>query len=84
MMERGDRSGSSSAAPSTAQLGARLTELEIKFCHQDDTLEKLSAVLIAQQEQIDRLERKLAELEARRWDAEGDEPGPPDEVPPHY
>lgn len=62
----------------------RLTELEIRFMHQQETLQELSDVLYAQQRLIDALK---AELEVVKKKLEG-EPGIVDarqqERPPHY
>jgi len=63
----------------------RLTRLEIKASFTEDLLDKLDAVIIGQQQQIDRLTREVQQL---RQAASSD--GPPgarslhDELPPHY
>lgn len=62
----------------------RVTELEIKFTYLEDTVDKLNQVVIRQQEEIERLERRLAELEERRWTGTGYDPSTPQGPPPHY
>ncbi|MBW2526275.1 MAG: SlyX family protein [Deltaproteobacteria bacterium] len=62
----------------------RLTKLEIAITYQQDLLDKLNEVIIEQQGQIDRLERRLAEIEARPWAGSGYDPSAPQEPPPHY
>lgn len=63
----------------------RLTELEIKASYTEDTIDRLNAVVVRQQNQIDLLMRELAALKSN--DADG-EPAAPrnlrDELPPHY
>lgn len=63
----------------------RLTRLEIKASFAEDLLDRLDAVIIGQQDQIDRLMREVQRLQqAARSD------GPPaprslrDDLPPHY
>ena len=67
-------------------LEKRITELEIKVSFAEDTVEQLNAVVVRQQEQIDRLVRELVELRNRATAAA--EPdgmrSPRDELPPHY
>jgi len=63
----------------------RLTRLEIKASFTEDLLDKLDAVIIGQQQQIDRLTREVQQL---RQAASSDGPpgarSPHDELPPHY
>jgi SlyX protein len=63
----------------------RLTELEIKASYTEDTLDRLNAVVVRQQQQIDRLLRELIEL---KRSAPGEDGAAPrslrDELPPHY
>ncbi len=70
----------------------RIEDLEIRFAHQDDTIETLNGIVARQQGVIDRLERdmadlrrRLATLEAERGsdDDGGDRAEAPD-TPPHY
>ena len=66
-------------------LEQRITDLEIKASFAEDTVEQLNAVVVRQQEQIDRLIRELVELRNRAASAEpGAQPGLRDELPPHY
>lgn len=63
----------------------RLTDLEIKASHAEDTLDRLNDVIVRQQAQIDLLLREVALL---RTQAPADETQPfrslRDELPPHY
>lgn len=69
----------------TDHIDHRLTELEIKASFTDDLLDQLNAVIVRQQQQIDRLQRELAEMRQTM-----PEPGAAtprslrDELPPHY
>jgi SlyX protein len=64
---------------------ARLTELEIKASYTEDTLDRLNAVVVRQQNQIDLLLRELAELKLNGAGADGAAPRSlRDELPPHY
>lgn len=63
----------------------RLTQLEIKASYTEDLLDKLDAIIIRQQGQIDRMVRELQQLRQTSV-ADG---GPTerqlrDELPPHY
>ena len=42
----------------------RITVLEIKFAHQDDTISKLNDVIYSQQKTIDDLEFRLSKMES--------------------
>lgn len=62
---------------------ARLSDLEIRFAHQESTIAELNVIVTQQWQKIDLLERQLKQLReemqnlgARR---EGEEP-----PPPHY
>lgn len=67
-------------------LEQRITDLEIKASFAEDTVEQLNAVVVRQQEQIDRLIRELVAL--RNQAASAADPGAfrslRDELPPHY
>jgi len=66
-------------------LEQRITDLEIKASFAEDTVEQLNAVVVRQQEQIDRLIRELVELRNRATAAEpGGMRSLRDELPPHY
>ena len=59
----------------------RLTELEIRYVHQQDTLDQLSDVVASQGRLIDALR---AELEALKRMADAPKTPPADDPPPHY
>ena len=62
---------------------SRLETLETKLAFQEEALQQLSDVLVAQQGRIDRLEARLVLLtEQLRERAEQN--AEPDEPPPHY
>ncbi len=64
----------------------RITELEIKLAHLEQTVVELSDVLYRQQGMLDRLDSNLERLQ-QRVNASGDaasNPDPADEKPPHY
>ena len=63
----------------------RLTELEERLEHQDDTITQLNDALINQQQRIDSLETKLQEVRSTLLSVtEIRQPLDPDEQPPHY
>ena len=63
----------------------RLTELEERLEHQDDTIMQLNDALINQQQRIDSLETELQEVKATLLAVtEIRQPLDPDERPPHY
>ena len=61
----------------------RLTNLEIKFAHQDDFLEKLNEVVTLQQKTIERLEKEILDLKGRENLVDQNR-SLADEKPPHY
>jgi SlyX protein len=64
----------------------RITELEIRFSHQDHFLKELNEVIIAQHATISRLEKEILDLK-RSVNAESGVNGLRtlnDEKPPHY
>lgn len=68
-----------------SQTEARLTELEIKLAFTEDVVERLDAVVIEQQRQIDRLMQELLRLREQMQQAGSATSGPSgDERPPHY
>jgi SlyX protein len=68
-----------------SQTEARLTELEIKLAFTEDVVERLDAVVIEQQRQIDRLMQELMRLREQMQQAGSATSGPSgDERPPHY
>jgi SlyX protein len=63
----------------------RLTEIEIKMAHMEQSLNELSDVLYRQQALLDRLERGYQHLRQRvENSAEPGEAESADEKPPHY
>ncbi len=60
----------------------RLIELETKVAFQDETIDKLNAVIIEQQKQIDSIIAQLRQLRSQ-FENEMDDM-PTDEKPPHY
>ncbi|HEU4411913.1 MAG TPA: SlyX family protein [Polyangiaceae bacterium] len=67
-------------------LEERIIELEIRYTHQTDTIEQLSAVVRMQERAIEGLRAELKALRARQ-DAAAEAalaPKPPHEPPPHY
>jgi len=64
----------------------RLTEIEIKLAHVEQSLNELSDVMYRQQGLIEQLERGYDQLRQRiQTDGEGGSgSNPADEKPPHY
>lgn len=63
----------------------RLTDLEVRLTHLDDTIEALDRVVVAQQERIDQLERALQRVLAEQRQLKDALPGEiVDTRPPHY
>ncbi|MEQ1437966.1 SlyX family protein [Fontimonas sp. SYSU GA230001] len=64
----------------------RLIDLETRLTYQEATLHELNAIVTAQQQSIEQLERLCRELATRiARAAEGAQKGSAaDEVPPHY
>ncbi|MEZ4221108.1 MAG: SlyX family protein [Polyangiaceae bacterium] len=71
---------------SVSELSKRLVELEVRYTHQQDTIEQLSDALYAQQREIDALKAKLGNIDKRMAESGGVEPvtDPSIERPPHY
>ncbi len=72
-----------------ADTDQRLTELEIKASFTEDLLEKLDAVVIRQQNQIDLLMREIAQIRhSAQSNAAADAHAAPrnlrDDLPPHF
>lgn len=66
-------------------IDARVMELESRLAFQDDTVQALNDVLVAQQRQIDLLEMRLAALARRQQELGESIGGGNDEAPPpHY
>ena len=64
----------------------RLTEIEIKLAHVEQTVNELNDVIVKQQTYIDSLERGMERLKERLQTDGGIEGSgdPQDEKPPHY
>lgn len=64
----------------------RLTELEIRFSHQDHFLHELNQIVVDQQKSIERLEKEILDLK-RSVNSEAGVSGTrtlKDDKPPHY
>lgn len=64
----------------------RITNLEIRFSHQDDFLNQLNQIVVAQQKTIERLEKELLDLKRTIQSESGVSPTRTlnDDKPPHY
>lgn len=65
----------------------RLTDLEIRFSHQDDFLHQLNEIVVTQQKTIERLEKEILDLKRSMNSESGGVSGTrslADEKPPHY
>jgi SlyX protein len=63
----------------------RISNLEIKFSHQDDLLDQLNKIVTSQQLSIDKLEHIIQELKmSQNENSQGAERTLADDVPPHY
>ncbi len=75
--------------PTTSTTDQRLTNLEIKATYTEDLLEQLDAVIVRQQQQIDRLFRDVEALRQSHKEAgtglrvSGERPQH-DDLPPHF
>ncbi|MCQ4321139.1 SlyX family protein [Stutzerimonas stutzeri] len=66
-------------------LEQRITDLEARLAFQDDTVQTLNDVLVAQQRTVDRLQAQLGMLARRQEDLQSRMEGEGDEArPPHY
>ncbi len=66
-------------------LEERVTELETRLAFQDDTLQSLNDVLVAQQWVVERLQLQMAALLKRHEEMMGQfESSEEDAPPPHY
>lgn len=65
----------------------RITELEIRFSHQDDFLHQLNQIVVAQQKTIERLEKEVLDLKRTLQSESGVNTTArslSDDKPPHY
>ncbi len=63
---------------------ARLEALEVKAAYAEDLLDRLNLLLYRQQQDIERLQRELAELRRQQPEGGGAPGSLRDELPPHY
>ena len=69
----------------TARVDDRLDALEVKAAFAEDLLEQLNLTVYRQQQQIERLQRELAQLRQQLSEGSGAAPRSlRDELPPHY
>jgi len=67
------------------ELEQRIIDLEARLAFQDDTIQTLNDVLVAQQRTVERLQAQLGLLARRQEDIQGRMGGEEDEAPPpHY
>jgi SlyX protein len=65
---------------------SRIAELEMKFMHQESTIEELNEVVVGQQKTLDRLTREVELLKQRLKEVRSPIVREPSEEPPppHY
>lgn len=64
---------------------SRITELEIKLSHCEDSIDELNRTVFRQQQQLDLLQVQLRELyRILQTEETAESPGARDEIPPHY
>lgn len=68
----------------SADLEARLTELEGRYAFLDDLVNQLDAVIVRQQRSIDALRLDLQHTREIMARSQGDAAEPEDDRPPHY
>ena len=81
--------GMNQAIRTTDNTDERLTGLEIKATYTEDLLEQLDAIIVRQQQQIDRLVREVTVLRQSHEDSAtssraSGEQAPRDSLPPHF
>lgn len=72
-----------------SDLENRITELEIKNSHQEDTIEQLNEIIFEQQKNIDIINRHLEQIQNKinnlqENNIHDNESMEPEEPPPHY
>ena len=70
--------------PNADAFSARIDALEAHIAHQDQAIEDLNEIVLAQREALDRLTRRLDKMHARVDDLEEAAPAPENRPPPHY
>lgn len=67
-------------------LEKRVIDLEIRFSHQDQFIEELNKIVVAQQLTIERLEKEILDLKRTANSEQGVQPtrSLQDDKPPHY
>lgn len=66
-------------------LEGRVTDLEIKFSHQDELVNQLNKIITLQQLSIEKLQKDVMELKlSQNENASGAGRTLADDVPPHY
>jgi len=70
--------------PMTENTNERIRVLEERSAYQDRTIDALNEVIIAQQEQLDRLEEQVRRLQNYLANLSDAVPGTVDPPPPHY
>lgn len=68
----------------TAELEARIVDLEIQVTHQATTIDDLSQMVSKQWDSIDRLTRQIRNLQEAIVELEENAPAPANQKPPHY
>ena len=68
----------------TDTIDQRVDALEMHIAHQDQSIEDMNAVILAQGEEIERLTRRLNKLMGRVGDLEEFMPAPEAKKPPHW
>ncbi len=67
------------------EIEQRIADLEARLAFQDDTIQTLNDVLVAQQRSVERLQAQLGLLARRQEDIQSRIDGEEDEAPPpHY
>lgn len=64
----------------------KITELEIHFAHQEQTIQTLNKIILEQQKTIENLHLRLSKMESEISDISypEDKSSPEDQPPPHY
>lgn len=62
----------------------RITNLEIRYSHQDEFLAQLNQIVVEQQKTIERLEKELIDIKRSLNSFPGEDRLMKNEKPPHY